>query len=230
MINLFSMSLESRPGTSLSRTRTPMKSNNKRGAQGKVPQNKSSQFPIYKFKRHVEMDTVYAGADGADTFQTYYFGLSQLPGYNEFSALFDQYRITKVDLEWLPVLTNYSANNFTTTATPASLRIFSVIDYNSVPTGSTINAMREYETCRVSQYFKGHKMSLKPKVVLDMDSGDNLAQYDSEPWLSTGGTGIYYYGVKIAVNTSWYSVGSIAPADTLLRCEAVFHLEFRHPK
>lgn len=210
-----------------------MKSNNKSGAQGKVSQNKSSQsgqMNIYKFKRHVELDTLYSGADGADSFQTYYFGLSQLPGYNEFSALFDQYRITKVELDFVPSISTYSANNFTTTATPAGLRIFSCIDYNSVPTGSTINAMREYENCKVTQYIKGHKRSFKPKVVLDVDSGDNLAQYDTEPWLSTGGTGIYYWGMKVAVNTSWYSTGSITPADTLLRCEAIFHIEFRHPK
>lgn len=42
----------------------------------------------------------------ASNSQSYTFTLSYLPGYTEMTAMFDQYRIARVDMQWIPAQTS----------------------------------------------------------------------------------------------------------------------------
>jgi hypothetical protein len=92
---------------------------------------------IYPFHRSLDLGII-AGSVTVETFTSYTFTLSALSDSTEFTALFDQYRIMQVRMEFTPLFTD-------TSATVAYPPLYSAIDYddaNSV-TGAQIN---EYDS------------------------------------------------------------------------------------
>ena len=57
---------------------------------------------VYYFKRHVELSAVVAAADGVDTFQNYQFSMADLDNFNDFTNLFDYYKINAVKIRFMP--------------------------------------------------------------------------------------------------------------------------------
>lgn len=186
------------------------------------------QQKVFYFKRFAGMTSVTASADGTDTFQNYQFRLADVPGFTEFTTLFDFYKIKAIKIKFLPQFTQYSASLLAANTLPGSMRIFSILDYNSI-SSPTIDAMRQYQNCKITQYTRGHTRYFKPRLNLDTE-GSGEAQFGKQPWINTDQSAVQYLGLRVAVDTNLYPAASIASGDILLRAEATFYLAFKSPR
>lgn len=184
---------------------------------------------VYYYKRFCVRLAVLAGNVGNDTFASYLFTLDQLPGYTEFTSMYDAYKFCAAKIRFLPSFNQQIADSTTTTtgwSTFANLRIFSVIDYNDATTPVSINDLRQYSNCKMSPYTKGHRRYFKPRYLEDnavtLFTGKN-------PWLSTTRPDIGHYGIKLGIDTSLIETGLLVPADVLLRVECTYYVAFKSP-
>lgn len=192
---------------------------------------------VYYFTRYGELSALTAGNDGTDVLVTKTFTLVDIPAPTDFTALFDWYKINYVVVTLLPyfseVNTPGSTGTFTAHSTPANLRIFTAVDYNDATTPASINEIREYQNCKVTQYIKGHVRKFKPRPTIVSDDSTPDVQYPiGNPWISTDATGddCVHYGLKIGVDTSLLSAGQIANGDVILRVEVKYYLAFKAPR
>lgn len=225
-----------RKGRRINRRRKVIRRYNRRMMLGNPKQK------VFFFKRNVALANYLADADGADALQQYTFNLSDVPGYTEFTALFDFYKINAVKVRFIPMfsasvfsayittgpLSNYSNFETPTTTNPSSLRLFTCIDYNS--SGAlTVAEIREYNNCKYSTYLKGHKRYIKPKFDLDTRAS-NGAQTGKNPWVATASPTQVYNSLICGLTTSEFATSQITSNDILYKVEAVYYLSFKATK
>lgn len=189
--------------------RIPNKTNNnqaKRRKQNKISRVSPNQ--VYTFRRNLFYQDVLNSSATVDAFWSKSFKLSELPNASEFTNLFDQYKITKVEVTFYPMTMPVSSglNNTGASILPLGATVpllFTVVDYNSVNT-TTLNQMRQYSTLNVTTYGRVHKRTFVPKMstnVYQGVSGDGYAQPIQAPWVDTASAEVEYYGIKAMLNT-----------------------------
>lgn len=191
---------------------------------------------VFYYKRHVNLEYIKAPADGLDVLQVRLAQFDDIPAYTEFSSLYDFYKICGVKYRFLPAYTqSVNTNNvgiFGTTSSVSQLRIFTVIDYNNGNAPASIDAMREYQNCKVTPYNRGHTRYCVPKLIVEAEGDSaNIQMFARKnPWVNTSAPSINHYGIKIGIDTSLLDAGHIAPDDVLLRIEATYYIAFKNPK
>lgn len=192
--------------------------------------------PIYSFKRFCNLDSILAGADGVDVFKTYTFQLDDLPSFADFTGLYDAYKITGVKLTFYPYFGSgsvFTAQGYGLGSAPTQLRIFSVIDVNGGIAPTTIDEMREYQNCKISQYTRGHKRFLRPKILNLAEIEGNptpIVQNIGNPWINTEAPTLPYFSLIVGIDTSGVVGSQITQNDILLRCEATYYIKCKTVK
>lgn len=96
------------------------------------------------------------------------FTANDLPQYASFSALFDCYKINKVVVKLIPVVTNYNVPGNTAGNVAAEPQWLStVIDYDDATLLTTEGSLLEYETFKQSRPGRAHKRVFTPKIAMD---------------------------------------------------------------
>lgn len=117
-----------------------------------------------KFQRTVE-DAFNIVCDGINpSVGTFNFSLNDLPNYTEFTALFDMYKIDKIEIEFYPEYTVLSDGGVTSPAIDVQLN--TAID----PTGQSITAVSDvlqYSTLVATGISKNHKRTFVPSYLMD---------------------------------------------------------------
>lgn len=115
----------------------------------------------YYFTRQVDLGTISA-ARLTDATGIYTFKLNDLPNYTDFTALYDQYKIAAVKIRFMPcqnvVKVQPDAMGVVISYAP---RLFTVIDYDA-GTFSTVNELRQYQSCKTVMGYRPVSMYLKP--------------------------------------------------------------------
>lgn len=202
---------------------------------------------VYYFKRR--SDVVYDWAIAAPISQldqqgplgnipsTYNIGfrLQDVPGYTDFTGIYDQYRIRAVKVNFIPI-GNVSNSVQLTGVTglqppPGSyaIRCFSAFDPNSDGVGITgpnaVNLIQEYQNSKWSPYNRIHKRYIKPKI--ELSGGVSTINISGkQPWLqcADGGSTIHY-GLPVVIDPTFY------PYNTMLyRISCTYYLQFARPK
>lgn len=197
---------------------------------------------IYPFKRQiqqtlaVQQSTGWAGGgyDCAISFSlvqaTFFINGSAsfgplLPNSSEFTVLFDQYRIRKVDIRL--IFSNNDSNVSTPNATLPVVHCYN--DYNDT-LGKTLSNVQEYPAMQTYQLGKERdiRWSLTPHVRSDVLTNTGLtsasAMNITSPWIDTSSNNIEHLGTRIYLNT----LGRTSAADlgsVLFLID--YHLEFK---
>lgn len=179
--------------------------------------NKRGQ-KLYLFKRHVDFGELPIN-NILPTFASYNFSLSDLPNSTEFTTLYDMYKINCVKIMFLPQMTQNislgSVNN-----AYASTRFFSVIDYNDGSAPTSIDELRQFQSCKVTPILRPHKRVIfKPKI-LDTNG------FSISPWMSTASPNANYFGLKVAVE----GMDSTTTTSMIYTVEAKFYMSFKQVK
>lgn len=146
--------------------------------------------------------------------QTFSFRLSNVAGYSELVALYDQYKISAVSLTFYPRMTQITGT--TQTNNVENVRILTAIDYNDATAPTTATDLREYENCEVHSIVDQFTVYIDKPKILDSSSTSRTA------WISTSSATQLHYGLKMWVEPPQYTGGTYGYV-----VEAVFYLAFK---
>lgn len=164
------------------------------------------------------------------------FRLQDVPGYTDFTNVYDSYRIRAVKINLLPIGNVSSSNTSGSPTGPAgnyAVRCFSAFDPNQDGNGiegtGSVAEIQEYQNCKWTPYNRIHKRYIKPKVTIPTFPGSaasyvNLA--GKQPWIQCAdGGGTLHYGLAVVVDDSGFPAGSM-----LYKVECTYYLQFCRPK
>jgi hypothetical protein len=203
---------------------------NKKKKQGRAdPRSQiSGGGMVRSFIRSTDFDTVLTSGVTVNSYdQALGIALNILPGYAEFTSLFDQYRIMMVEVTFYSPYVTIQA-----TATP-KLMLHTVNDYDDY-TAVTPTAMQEYETYqqRDLSFGKPIHFSFKPRVALAAYSGA-FTSYANQgnQWLDVASPAVQHYGLKYALemvfSTGGRNTNVLMNWATCVRTCVKYHLQFR---
>jgi len=178
--------------------------------------------PVHYFTRFQDGGTITASG-GTETFGVLYWDLASIPGFAEFTALYDFYKINAVQVRFLPISDNtYSDSSIL----QASNRLITVIDYNDRTVPTSLNDLRQYSNCKVSPFNRIHKRFLHPKPLITMDEDSSsggvygIGQAGRPPWIATTSNQCEYYGIK-------YGIEHPSSSSILYKVEYKLYLSFK---
>lgn len=162
---------------------------------------------IHMFKRWADGGTITGNVAYAPYLSNFTYNLGSLPNVSEFTALFDQYMITKVVTKlWLKI--DPSAQSAAASSYP---RLYAVRDYDTSTTPGSLNELRQYARCRVVAFNPNRPITLvsKPNTLGLTYTSAVASNYTPKwnQWLDVGDTStVHYawlYGIDDLTNTNY---------------------------
>jgi hypothetical protein len=144
---------------------------------------------LYSFHRGIDLGIITASVT-LETFTAYSFTLGALPDSTEFTALFDQYRIMQVRMEFTPLFVD-------TSATVPYPPIYTVIDYDDSNTITGLQA-NEYDSVMFSPTGTYFERTFNPRIAVAAYSGafTSFMQPKAGTWVDCASPGVIHYGLK----------------------------------
>lgn len=205
--------------------------------------------PTHKFKRTINfanispmlvggaliktVDNVYmVGNNTAPT--TYgsfalYFTLGDLPDYNEFTTLFDRYKIVAVKVSILPYANMAGTANAVTGGNSFSVggmwHIITDYDDASVPTPSDtgVNYLREYTNYKCQSILKPIRRTIKPRIAMATYASGAFSSYANmkSQWIDSNSPSVQHYGIKAVCEIN----NTANVCYVYFKCEYTMYLE-----
>lgn len=153
--------------------------------------------PVQYFKRtrfyNASLTSTFAGGT---ILQGVPFTLGDLPDVTDFTALYDQYKILGIKVQWLP-----RGNSSDIGVQGNMARFFSVIDRDDDAPPASIDQLTQYESLKVTGTQHVHKRYFKPSVRREVATGIGTTANEvaMSPWIDVTNTNVKHYGIKIAV-------------------------------
>lgn len=134
------------------------------------------------------------------------FTLNDCVGFSEFTTLFDQYKISKVQIEF-GLQNNPDAVNLLNNATSQTNanfypKIWYTPDYDD-ETSPTLEAIKQYPQvkCRVLEPNKIVRVVVRPKAQVQIYQSATSTGYGAfNGWLDVGAPGVPHYGLKACID------------------------------
>lgn len=188
---------------------------NRRASQNKTPinsvKNTLVSSPI-KFQRTVEDAFNITTTGIVANIGIFNFSLNDLPGYTDFTSLFDLYKIERIEIEWTPEYTEL------TDAAPVSNAVNVYFNTAVDPAGSTpttVDDVLQYRSLHSTGITKQHKRDFIPAYLMD-----GIIPVSS--YISCASPSTNHYGIV-------YGIPSTGVAMTF-RSRAKFYLSFAQSK
>ncbi len=155
------------------------------------------------------------------------FSLNDLPQVASFQALFDQYRFERVELRFIPMVTQLTTTNTSTNIVDPSQF---VLDFDDGSALASENAAMEYNTCQTAQVYEEVHVDMCPAIAPAYFTSGAFSGYGVQPsngvWLDAASSSILHYGVK-----GW--IGALAATSTLVAGWTVYArytVSFKHTR
>lgn len=114
--------------------------------------------PVHYFKRTAFYSGYLSGSTTADVGQALIGQLNQVPGYTEFTALFDQFKILAMKIRLSP-----RANSSEVGTNQGIVKLFSAIDYDGGTAPTVIADLLQYESLKTTKSTQDHVRYFKPR-------------------------------------------------------------------
>lgn len=230
----------------------PKRRNRRRVARGRArywgqnsPLNAIMAGNVYRFKRVSNAVTGIVGAGTtfnrtSSTFSNFTFTINNtalvaipflmgdVTNNSDFTDLFDQYQINYVVLHIDYVYTGTDKTNATAGSRVGLPRIYYVLDYDDVTAPATKSQLLEYQNCRSKIFTEDKptlKIAFKPRPIVTGSSGTINYQMKKSPWIDINDTGMYYYGVKFAIEIP--NDYSASHPEALFRVYTKYYMSFK---
>lgn len=134
------------------------------------------------------------------------FRFNQLSNFQEFVDMFDRYCITGIKVNFIfPCITQTFVNG----VIPQWPRIYTVIDYDDDSVPASIDDLREYQTCRYTQYTANkliHSVYFTPRVATPVYNGITLVPAFEvarpKKWIDLSSTAVPHFGLKYGIENA----------------------------
>lgn len=170
--------------------------------------------PIMKVARKALLSSFVTNVGGA-TNAVYSFQLSDVDNYTEFTNLYDQYRIRRIDLQFIPFYTQSTPG-----AGACSGVIYAAPDFDDISATASA-ALRQYPACQVFGQTERIQVTVEPRLAVAAYSG-TFTSYANlrDQWIDCNSPSVQHYGFKLAADASGGTANSFQVIGT-------YHLEFR---
>lgn len=154
---------------------------------------------VHWFKRRGQATTIIGNGVANSQYYGFNFTLSSVINASEFSALFDQYRITGLKLNF------YMVRNLGNAAVVNGIRprMYIVTDYDTSTSPASFDELREYSNCRVHQFDEAKPFSyfLRPKILAEVyrTAVSTGTAPRRPPWVSTTHLDLQHFGVRLGI-------------------------------
>ncbi len=163
---------------------------------------------------------VLTSTSAANGFYGINFQINSVGDVSSFAAIFDLYRIAKVDIIIRPM-----SQPMLPGSTASYANMFVAVDYDDSNAPASQQEVLDYANCKILSPGQGTTLSITPRVAVGAYNGSlNPALSQPSPWIDMTYTTVQHYGLKICVQqststnvTNWY---------LFLR----YHLEFKNSR
>lgn len=161
---------------------------------------RSMNRQVHWFKRRMGASLITGDGIQNARFAGYNFTLSSVIGAGEFSALFDQYKITGISLEF------YLTRNLGNAAVANGVRprMYIVTDYDTSTAPASFDELREYSNCKVWNFdtSRPFKYFIKPKVLNEVyrTAVSTGTAPVKPPWVSTTHLDLQHFGMRLGID------------------------------
>lgn len=133
------------------------------------------------------------------------FNLAALPNASEFTALFDQYKLMNVKLDFVPFGDTVNLPISTMTGTSSVLSpggpLILAVDYDDNTTPADAASLLQYQNSKVVPIPRRHRMTIRPKFATEVyRSGVSTGYGARTGWLDCANSDVPHYGVKYYMN------------------------------
>jgi len=187
---------------------------------------------IHKYKRNLLYTTFQTGAITGEYLAGWQFLLTDMSNYNEFTSLYDYYKIIGVKLRIIHRAINMSMLEVSNSASKVGFPyMYYVIDRDDISTPASVNEIRECSRAKQFSYTADKRVCriyLKPNLTNQINTQSGTGQaLNYNGWVDCADTTARYFGVKVAVLTPFsLSVPSVAYFDV----EATYYLAMKDPR
>lgn len=163
--------------------------------------NNNIKRDLYKFKRSCILGSI-GSSTGGEVVWAGQFGLGNLPAVSDFTALFDRYRITHIQLQfYLKYEPGSGVADPGTNQQNATYPIMYIVkDYDDAIAPTNINYLREHAKMKMipMQANKIVKFDVKPATLSENYRSSIATTYSPKwkEWIDMAHTDTPYYGVK----------------------------------
>jgi len=133
-----------------------------------------------------------------NVYTAYNFTVNQMGNITALQSLFDQYRITGVEVMFMP-----QVNMVAAAATATAGMLHTVVDYDDGTVLTSEQAALDYQNCLSSSFSDGHFRKFVPHAALAAYSGA-FTSYNNvvSPWIDAAYPSVNHFGVKAVVTTA----------------------------
>lgn len=197
-----------------------------RPAKGPVSINKHA----ISYTREVPLNNLVITTGNNKVFFGYSFGLDQLPNYQEFSALFDQFRIRRVMMKFRLVQPPEASN------TPATSQffpdIYTTVDHDDASVPGDIDTVLSYGKCKRGILKPNYwfRYACYPTCAMQLYRTGTTTAYapmKNGAWIDLGYPNTPYYAVKGAISNEAAGVTS-APLN--IEVHLVMTVQFKNTR
>jgi len=189
-----------------------------------VPRKNSKYAPkVTSITQQSYLGTITSTATG-DSLSILKFNLDDIPGYADLAAVFDQYKIDKVDLRFVPNQTN---QGMVASAALYRSRLYTAFDPNDATVPSTLNELIQYQNCSQTPYLEEYKRTVYPRLAVNSsDEEGTVTLNPANSWCQTSQKDVDWYGLKIGASAN----GNSAPTVQSWLILAKFYFSFKNIK
>lgn len=187
---------------------------------------------VHSFKRSVLKATnISTNTTSGALLVAYNFQLADLPNSAEFTALYDQYKITGIKLDFIWRSTNISQVETQNTQQQGAPYMYYVIDQDD-NTAGTVNELREYSKAKRFIFDTGRRtcsVYFKPCVLSEMYLTALTTGYSPgwNRWIDCAAPTMPYYGFKAAVQQPLNGITGVA---SYFDVECTYYFMMRDPR
>jgi cellobiose phosphorylase len=147
------------------------------------------------------------------------FTFTDLAQYSSFSAIFDQYRITDIEVWLIPGLSTSALQS------GVSGNYYTVTDYDDDTTPTSSTALTQYTNVMQTPLNQGQYRRWKPHVAEALYGGGAFTSYGNipAPWIDVASNSVKHYGFK-AISAGAASSGTVISFQLIVR----IHFECRN--
>lgn len=154
---------------------------------------------VYRFAETVSVNDAGQVAGAEFLFATA-FQVADIAAISDFSNTFDLYKIEAVKMTFRP---RFNMSTVGAVATNRNGRLFTAIDYDDSVAPTSVSALRQYSSCKVTNWDEDHVRLIKPKIAIATEiAGGTLTGFaSSESWLDLASTTVLHFGIKGGVES-----------------------------
>jgi len=154
----------------------------------------SARSNIYNYKQTYYKTSAFQASPSGDLLLGFSFGLSNLgSNLTAFQQIYDQYSIRKIVMKFIPKFSAVESN------VNNLVPIMTALDFDDADPPTSVQAVQEYQSCRITRGDRVHTRVFKPCANALMNAGAIAFAPKPSPWLDLGNPNVPHNGIKLAI-------------------------------